>query len=741
MAAQDVATATMILPRRFMRKRRFGYLGLALVLLALATTAITFLVLTGLTPYEPTHQVVVTLLGVNVGFGLALVVLIGIEIVGLMRARRRGQAGAALHMRIIGLFSIVAAMPALFVAAIAFITLDRGLDNWFSTRVRGIVETSLIVANAYVQEQGRLIKGEALAMAADVNRAQPVYVTDPERFVQYLKAQGTIRGLPGAMLMTKQREVTDRADILIGVDFPLPPQDAVNDADTEEAVVIAPGSKNVMGAVVKLSAYEDRYLFVARPFDVKVAQYLRETQEGATQYRALEERRFGVQVAFALMFVTIALVVLLAAIWIGLAFANRLVEPIRRLINAADQVSAGNLYVRVPVESKTGDLASLGDTFNNMTDTLRSQRNDLLSANDLLDSRRRFMEAVLSGVSTGVIGIDEAGAVTVLNPFAERLLAARETAPIGKPLAEIVPELAPYLADALAGRSRLVQGQITLVRDGRERNVNVRVTSEQSSMREHGYVVTLDDITELVLAQRTSAWADVARRIAHEIKNPLTPIQLSAERIRRKYGRVITEDREVFDQCTDTIVRQVDDIKRMVDEFSSFARMPKPAIERDDLGEMVKQVVFLMRVGNPEIIFDFESPPDPLVAKFDRRLLSQAVTNIVKNATEAIAGVPEAERGQGHVTVSVVRSGANVVIEVTDNGIGLPKENRQRLLEPYVTTREKGTGLGLAIVGRIMEEHGGGIELFDAPAVAAGGRGAMMRLWFPADGADRSEAA
>jgi two-component system, NtrC family, nitrogen regulation sensor histidine kinase NtrY len=741
MAAQDVATATMILPRRFMRKRRFGYLGLALVLLALATTAITFLVLTGLTPYEPTHQVVVTLLGVNVGFGLALVVLIGIEIVGLMRARRRGQAGAALHMRIIGLFSIVAAMPALFVAAIAFITLDRGLDNWFSTRVRGIVETSLIVANAYVQEQGRLIKGEALAMAADVNRAQPVYVTDPERFVQYLKAQGTIRGLPGAMLMTKQREVTDRADILIGVDFPLPPQDAVNDADTEEAVVIAPGSKNVMGAVVKLSAYENRYLFVARPFDVKVAQYLRETQEGATQYRALEERRFGVQVAFALMFVTIALVVLLAAIWIGLAFANRLVEPIRRLINAADQVSAGNLYVRVPVESKTGDLASLGDTFNNMTDTLRSQRNDLLSANDLLDSRRRFMEAVLSGVSTGVIGIDEAGAVTVLNPFAERLLAARETAPIGKPLAEIVPELAPYLADALAGRSRLVQGQITLVRDGRERNVNVRVTSEQSSMREHGYVVTLDDITELVLAQRTSAWADVARRIAHEIKNPLTPIQLSAERIRRKYGRVITEDREVFDQCTDTIVRQVDDIKRMVDEFSSFARMPKPAIERDDLGEMVKQVVFLMRVGNPEIIFDFEAPSDPLVAKFDRRLLSQAVTNILKNATEAIAGVAETERGQGHVTVSVVRNGTNVVIEVIDNGIGLPKENRQRLLEPYVTTREKGTGLGLAIVGRIMEEHGGGIELFDAPAVAAGGRGAMMRLWFPADGADRSEAA
>jgi two-component system nitrogen regulation sensor histidine kinase NtrY len=424
----------------------------------------------------------------------------------------------------------------------------------------------------------------------------------------------------------------------------------------------------------------------------------------------------------------------------GLAFADKLVEPIRRLINAADQVATGNLYVRVPVEQKTGDLANLGETFNNMTDTLRNQRNDLLSVNDLLDSRRRFMEAVLSGVSTAVIGVDEEGRITVLNPLAERLVGAKED-PVGRPLAELVPELAPHLGDALAGRARLVQGQITLPRDGRERNINVRVTSEQSSMREHGYVVTLDDITELVVAQRTSAWADVARRIAHEIKNPLTPIQLSAERIRRKYGKVIGDDREVFDQCTDTIVRQVDDIKRMVDEFSSFARMPKPAIARDDISEVVKQVVFMMRVANPDIHFELDLPTKPTIARFDRRLLSQAVTNVVKNATEAIGGIPEGERPPGRIDVSVVRNGTNVVIEVTDNGIGLPKENRQRLLEPYVTTRDKGTGLGLAIVGKIMEEHGGGIELLDAPAVAQGGRGAMLRLWFPAEDDTKSEAA
>jgi two-component system nitrogen regulation sensor histidine kinase NtrY len=276
-----------------------------------------------------------------------------------------------------------------------------------------------------------------------------------------------------------------------------------------------------------------------------------------------------------------------------------------------------------------------------------------------------------------------------------------------------------------------VQGTVTLAREGRERTVNARFTTERTADPEHGYVVTLDDITDLVAAQRTSAWADVARRIAHEIKNPLTPIQLSAERIRRKYGKMITEDREIFDQCTDTIVRQVDDIKRMVDEFSSFARMPKPVIEAEDVSETVRQVVLMMRVGNPEITIDLAVPEERLVARFDRRLLSQAVTNIVKNSAESIAAVSDAERGEGRISVDVRADGPNIVIDVIDNGLGLPQENRSRLLEPYMTTREKGTGLGLAIVTKILEEHGGGIELSDAPATTKGGRGARVTLWFP----------
>jgi len=388
----------------------------------------------------------------------------------------------------------------------------------------------------------------------------------------------------------------------------------------------------------------------------------------------------------------------------------------------------------VPVRQSEGDLAQLGETFNRMTQELRTQRDDIMHARDVIDSRRRFTEAVLAGASAGVIGVDGEGRVSILNRSAEKLVGRSEADALGKPLTEVFPELADILAAARAGARS--QDQVTITRNGRERNLSVRVTSEQAA---DSYVITLDDITELVAAQRTSAWADVARRIAHEIKNPLTPIQLSAERIRRKYGKVIAEDREVFDQCTDTIVRQVDDIKRMVDEFSRFARMPKPVFATDDVADTVRQAVFLMRVGNAEIDIDAEIAEDPMSARFDRRLLSQALTNVIKNATEAIAAVPPAELGKGAIRVFAYREGDDVVIDVVDNGIGLPKEKRSRLLEPYVTTREKGTGLGLAIVGRIVEEHGGQIELRDAEEKIPGQRGALVRIRFAANG--KAEAA
>ncbi len=669
----------------------------------------------------------------NLVTGLLLLVIIGREVWVAVQARRRGRAGSRLHVQIVGLFAVIAAVPTVLVAVVASTTLDRGLDRFFATRTRAMIEQSMIVADAYVSEHAQAIRGEVLAMAYDLGRAKPMFDQDRDRFRKFLTAQATARGLSAAIIITPNGGTVERADVTMDKTIVLPSRELLSEiTETEPQVALIPEGDHV-AAAIKLHGYDDMYLYVAQLLDPRVVQQLRATQESVSEYANLDARRLGIQIAFALMFTVIALIVLLSSAWIGLDFANRLVAPIRRLIGAANVVSTGNLHIQVPVRRSEGDLAQLGETFNKMTHELRTQHEDIVRARDQIDSRRRFTEAVLAGASAGVIGVNAEGLVTILNRSAERLIGRPESEALGLPLGEVAPELAEIFDAARSGQQRLVQRQVTINRDGQERNFSVRVTSEQGTESEHGYVITIDDITELVLAQRTSAWADIARRIAHEIKNPLTPIQLSAERLRRKYGKVIVEDAAIFEQCTDTIVRQVDDIKRMVDEFSRFARMPKPVIADEDVADTVRQVVFLLRVAHPDIDFEVELPAEAMPARFDRRLISQALTNIVKNATEAIGAVPPDELGRGRIVVSVRREGKEAVIDVIDNGIGLPKENRARLLEPYVTTREKGTGLGLAIVGRILEEHGGRIELRDASEKIPGARGAWMQLRFTAE--------
>jgi two-component system nitrogen regulation sensor histidine kinase NtrY len=716
--------------------------GAIAVGVALLSATATFLVLSGLTPIAPVHEVVVKLLLGNAVTGLLLLAIIGREVWVVVQARRRGRAGSRLHVQIVSLFAVIAAVPTILVAVVASTTLDRGLDRFFSTRTRAMIEQSLIVADAYVSEHAQAIRGEVLAMAYDAARVKPLFDQDRDQFAKFLTAQATARNLSAAIIIKPDGSTVARADVKMDQKIVLPsPQLLSETSETDPQVALIPEGDHV-AAVVKLRGYDDMYLYVARLLDPRVVQQLRATQESVGEYANLEARRIGIQIAFALMFAIIALIVLLSSAWIGLDFANRLVAPIRRLIGAANVVSTGNLNIQVPVHKSEGDLARLGETFNNMTQELRTQHEDIVRARDLIDSRRRFTEAVLAGASAGVIGLNADGRVSILNRSAERLIGRVESEVLGLPIAEVAPELAEIFQAARNGNQRLVQRQVAVTRDGQERNYSVRVTSEQATESEHGYVVTIDDITELVLAQRSSAWADIARRIAHEIKNPLTPIQLSAERLRRKYGKSITEDPAVFEQCTETIIRQVDDIKRMVDEFSRFARMPKAVFGDEDVADTVRQVVFLLRVGHPDIDFDVELAAESMPARFDRRLISQALTNIIKNATEAIGAVsppspPQAGEGRegehGRIIVRAHREGKDVVIDVIDNGIGLPKENRARLLEPYVTTREKGTGLGLAIVGRILEEHGGRLELRDAADKIPGARGAWMQLRFIAE--------
>ncbi len=716
-------------------------LGLAAVIALMVTGGVTFLILIGLTPISPNGSVVRTALAINTILAAMLLFLIGREIFVIFQGRRKGRAAARLHVRIISLFALVAAIPAILVAIVASITLDVGLDRWFELRTKQIVGSSVNIARAYMDESRRTLTGNAISMAFELDRARQIYNLDLPGFENLVKLQAKGRGFISVQLLRRDGSVITQARIDDKVEIPKARDEFFVAADSGDPVAIPPGNTNFIGAMFKLREIPNAYLYSIMPLRAEVLAQLRLMEENTEQYADLEKNRLPVQLAFAVLYVGVCLIVLLAAIWMGISVADRVVAPIRRLITAADAVSLGNLDVRVGTQHTEGDLKSLSDTFNVMISELRNQRNEILQAKDDIDQRARFTEAVLSGVSAAVVGVSREGRITIANKAAEPLFGGATYS--GKSLKKLAPELGGVFKRARQSRKPEHREQITLWRQGSERTLNVQVTLERDDddpeIPDHSFVITVDDITDLVSAQRSTAWADVARRIAHEIKNPLTPIQLSAERIRRRYGKYILEDKEIFDQCTDTIIRQVGDIGRMVDEFSSFARMPKPVMEPTNLAETIVEAVFLQKVGYPEIEFSTDFGKVPLYGFFDTRLMSQAFINVLKNAAEAIESKENTDKEKGRIEIRASRQGDDFIIDFIDNGRGLPKENRQRLLEPYMTTREKGTGLGLAIVRKVLEDHGGGIELLDAPQVADGGHGAMMRMTLPAD--DKAAAA
>lgn len=718
--------------QRMSPNRPVRLLGFVVIMIALVTSVGSFLVLTGQTSIELTKQVVVTARWLNVVMVLLLIGMIAYEIGGLIIARQKGRAAARLHVRIVTLFSFIATFPAILMAILASATINRGLDQWFNERTQAIVNTSVIVAQSYLQEHRNRLAGDLLAIATEFNRVSPDIAQNKETIAAYMTNQARLRSLSAIRIVRQDGSVVVEGNTPANQSVPPPPPEAMVHTDPiGKPILIEPNVINLVGGVVQLVSLDEMFLYVARPIDLRVTRHIRLTEESAQEYDQLDANRADVQEAFAILFTGMALVVLLSAIWLGLGFANQLVSPIRHLITAAGEVSEGNLDIRVPVRESTGDIGSLSSTFNTMTDQLKSQRNELLTAYDKLDERRRFTEAVLSGVSASVIGLDGKGTVTLVNPSVLETLMVSEDDIVGKPIREVLPEIVPVLEKRSGRRRGESRGQIQIVRDGEPRTLNVKITEENADHVEEGLVVTIDDITDLMAAQRRSAWADVARRIAHEIKNPLTPIQLSAERIRRRYGKMIAgEDRDVFDQCTDTIVRQVGDIRRMVDEFSSFARMPKAVMQVHDLNQVVREAVFLQEVGNPGIDFKLKASPEPVMAYVDNRLIAQALINIIKNASESLEAVPGAEGLKKRIVVRVFEDAQNAYIEVEDNGKGFPKEERERLLEPYMTTREKGTGLGLAIVRKIMEEHEGTISLQDADPDESGRSGAKVRLGF-----------
>ncbi len=705
--------------------------GIATVVLALLTTGVTFLILTGMTPIHPDSQTTLLLTSINAALIAALMMLIGREAYRIARARTRGKAASRLHVRLIVLFSLVAAVPAMIVAIVASITLDLGLDRWFEMRSTTIVNSSISLANSYIQESARNLQGTTLEMVNDLDGQRTLYNLDRSGFTRLLTQQALGRGLLGASLVRSNGETAVRADIKTDIAIPAVARSVLETASDGKPVLIPPEQTNLLSAVIMMREIPGLFLYTVRPVDADILSSSRLMEKRTADEQASAGDGVTTQILFALLYFGLTLTLLLSAIWTGIAVADRLVRPIRLLIGAADDVATGNLDVSVPVHRNDGDIGSLSQTFNTMVRQLGTQRSDLVAAKDQIDERRRFSEAVLSGVTAGVISVNGDGVIGIVNRSAETMLSLDPATAIGKNLTALVPEIGLVFEVAHATGRSVYREQVTMSRRGSARTFNVQITVEDAESVDHSYVVTVDDITDLVEAQRSSAWADVARRIAHEIKNPLTPIQLSAERLRRRYSKVITEDREVFDQCTETIIRQVGDIGRMVDEFSSFARMPKPEIKTMDLREALREASFLVEVSRSDIRFERDFGNTPLIGQFDSRLMGQAFGNVIKNAAESVESIAKETHANGHILVRSRQDDAAIVVEILDNGKGLPREHRQRLLEPYMTTREKGTGLGLAIVKKIVEDHAGHLELHDAPEDFYGGRGAMIRMTFP----------
>lgn len=704
--------------RRTRRARNIGTLGL--VILGPVLAGMTFLVLG---PFElgasaPSLRFILL---ADLVYVLALAALVLAQVGRLIAARRAKSAGSRLHLRLIGVFTLLALIPTVTVAIFAGLTVNIGLEGWFSDRVRQVVGSSLAAAQAYEAEHREDLAEDAIALARflDNGRNRSFYMNDAELRVMLGQGQGQIqRGLREAYIIDGAGNIRTRGEHSYLFDFERPDAEYIQDATENDFVIIQDWNNNEFRALVRLQAFPDRLLYVSREVEGELLNLLDDTKETVLLYQQLEKERGRVLFEFGLIYLGFALILILAAVWLGLWFAERLSRPVGRLTTAAQRVGGGDLDVQVIEEDGDDEIAMLSRYFNQMTKQLKAQRETLLDNTHQIERRRRLFDSVLSSVTSGVVGLDPEGRVTFVNRSAERLLdwSGDEQS---LALAVAVPEFGPLFDELKSSSFEVKQGEVKVSRQGQLENLLVRMATRRNEDGGlEGYVVAFDDVTDLVSAQRMAAWGDVARRIAHEIKNPLTPIQLSAERIKRKFARQLEgDDRDKLEAMTDVIVRQTNDLRRIVDEFSKFARMPEPDRRNEDLTKLVADAVLLQETGQPDLRVVSDLPDTVIHAEIDATMMSQALTNLIKNAGEAIEtlktkGAPEGLDPQIHVTLSQDNQWCRITI--ADNGIGLP-EDRARLFEPYVTTRDEGTGLGLPIVKKIIEEHGGTLVLEDAP--------------------------
>lgn len=730
------------------RQRRFQYIvTVILVVLGPVLAFLTFLVLGPFSDGANAPALRLVLLA-DLVYVLGVAALVLQRVAQMVAARRAKSAGSRLHMRLTRVFALFALIPTVLVAVFAALTVGIGLEGWFSDRVRSVVGSSLAAAEAYETEHREDLIEDARALARFLNasRRSKSFVSDGD--IRQMLAQGqaqVLRGLREAYVIDGAGDIRARGERSYLFDYERPTLAQLATARGGEIVIIRDWDINEFRALITLDGFVDRFLYVTRDVDGNILNLLDDTQETARFYNQLESERGRLLFEFGLLYLGFAVILILAAIWLGLWFAERLARPVGRLAAAAQRVGAGDMDVQVVEEEGDDEIAMLGRIFNQMTRQLKGQRDTLLENNRQIEDRRRLFDSVLSSVTAGVVGLDETGKVTFVNRSAERLLHLSDGQKQDSHISVAIPELGPLFARLIASGAEVAQEEIRVARNRKLENLLVRVSTRRDAEgRLDGYVIAFDDVTDLVTAQRMAAWGDVARRIAHEIKNPLTPIQLSAERIKRKYAPMVGEHHEDLEQYTDVIIRQTNDLRRIVDEFSEFARMPEPERRDHDLARLLHDAVVLQRNGQPSVKILADIPDGPMHAEIDGTMISQALTNLIKNAGEAI----EARREKGvllpfdpEIRVHLEMREGQSLITISDNGIGLP-EDRARLFEPYVTTRANGTGLGLPIVKKIIEEHGGSFVLTDAEPFddAAPHTGARAEIRLPTGQATNGQA-
>ncbi len=692
--------------------------GIFLVFASVISGFMTYAALTKTPPFGDNPDFVIWLLNVDLIILLLLVSLIARRIISVWTSKKKGVAGSDLHVRLVYIFSILVAVPTILMTVFSAFFFHYGVQAWFSERVQTAIHESQAVAEAYLEEHKQVIKSDTMAMANDLDRQADRFLLDEKMFSGAMDKQSFFRNLSEALVINNKGRVLARSSLTFSLEYETPADYLMDQADQGDVVLLMGNNQDRVRALVKLNNMSDAYLFVGRMIDPQVISHLNAANLATQDYNNLQSQYSGMQITVTLIFVVVGLLLLLAAIWSGLLLARQLVTPIGEMIDASDRMRAGDLSVRIKDSKRLEEFDYLARSFNRMTEQIQTQRNDLIDANRQLDNRRRLTENVLSGVSSGVVGVDGQGVINLANNSAAKLLMIDIDNLTGKYILDILPELEELLNNIAKKNEKYSQGEITVRNDNNGKriflfNVVIEVLEDDKT----GLIITFDDITELQSAQRNAAWSDVARRIAHEIKNPLTPIQLSAERLKRKYLKDITKDKETFEQCTDTIIKHVADIGRMVDEFSSFARMPNPVFKEEKLAKHIEESALLSRQAHGNIKFNIIKDSDDIIVNIDARQVRQIIVNLLQNAIDSInmkfkGGIKNSQvNGEIDIIISTNNNGM-AFVAITDNGIGFPdNEEISSLTEPYVTHKPKGTGLGLAIVKKIMDDHDGKLIL------------------------------